>query len=112
MEKRSKIESYVGFAMRAGKCRCGMNSVASLKGAHVLLLCATASANTAKEAAKLAGKFRCKLVLCKGAALETLTHREGCKVAAVTDRSLARAILEHLDEQFTEDQAGEAVTNG
>ena len=107
MEKRSKIESYVGFAMRAGKCRCGMNSVASLKGAHVLLLCATASANTAKEAAKLAGKFRCK-----GAALETLTHREGCKVAAVTDRSLARAILEHLDEQFTEYQAGEAVTNG
>lgn len=61
---------------------------------------------------KLAGKFRCKLVLCKGAALETLTHREGCKVAAVTDRSLARAILEHLDEQFTEYQAGEAVTNG
>lgn len=112
MEKRSKIESYVGFAMRAGKCRCGMNSVASLKVAHVLLLCATASGNTAKEAAKLAGKFRCKLVLCKGAALETLTHREGCKVAAVTDRSLARAILEHLDEQFTEYQAGEAVTNG
>ncbi len=110
--ERSKIETYVGFALRAGKCRCGTNSVATLKRAHVLLLCATASENTAKEAAKLARKLNCRAVLCKGMTLEQLTHRENCKVAAITDRSLANAVLANLDEQFTEYQVGEAVTNG
>lgn len=110
--ERSKIETYVGFALRAGKCRCGTNAVATLKRAYVLLLCASASENTAKEAAKLAKKLNCRAVLCKGMPLERLTHRENCKVAAITDRSLAGAILENLDEQFTEYHAGEAVTNG
>ncbi|PWM70981.1 MAG: hypothetical protein DBX59_09705 [Bacillota bacterium] len=99
---KSKIETYIGFSIKAGKFKCGANAAATLKRAELLVLCHTAAKNSAEECVKLARKFRCKIVLSKVKTVEELTGKEHCKILAITDGSLAKAILERLDDEFTE----------
>ncbi len=99
---RSKIETYIGFSIKAGKFKCGANAAATLKSAALLVLCHTAAKNSVEECVKLAKKFRCRIVLSKGKTVEELTGKEQCKILAITDGSLAQAILGRLDDEFTE----------
>lgn len=99
---RSKIETYIGFAIKAGRYKCGANAAATLKRAELLVLCHTAAKNSVEECVKLAKRFRCKIVLSRAKTVEELTNKEHCKILAITDGSLAKAILERLDDEFTE----------
>lgn len=94
----SKIESYLGFALRAGKLTLGLNAAEMVKkGVYCLLLDEGAAKNSQKEARKLRVRFDCPLIIVKD--LSALVKREGCKVAAVKDSSLAGAILREANEQ-------------
>lgn len=99
---RSKVESYVGFAIRAGKYRCGVGAVSTLKKANLLILCATAAKNTRDEAVKLAKKFHCPMILSDKYTVESLSGKENCKLMAITDASLAKAIRDNTEEGFSE----------
>lgn len=99
-EKRSKVETFVGFALRKRALITGANSVRTLKKAKLLLLCATAAENTRSDALGLALKWRCPLVECK-ISLEDITGKANCKIAAMTDKDLANAVLNNLDENFS-----------
>ena len=101
MEAKSKVETFIGFTLRSGKCRLGVNAIKTLKKVELLLLCSTASENTVKDAVKLAKRFRTKLIVSKTTPIEILTGKEHCKLMAVTDLSLAKAIIGALDENFT-----------
>ena len=65
-------------------------------------MCDSVSDNGRKEAQKLARKLRVKIVVSKTIKLEDLTGKENCKLMAVTDKALATAIMDNLDENFTE----------
>ena len=69
-----------------------------------MMLCSSASDNTKKDAVSLAKKYRSALVLSKAYTIEELVNKENCKVAAVCDESLAKAIINSIkqekDEQF------------
>ena len=94
----AKIESYLGFALRAGKVTLGLNSIEALKkGVYCMLLDAGAQKNSQKQARKLRERLRCPLVIVED--LGTLVKREGCKVVAVRDQSLAGAIVHEAGEQ-------------
>ena len=100
--QRSKSETYVGFCVRAGKLTCGFDAVSHLhKEVYLLLLCGTASENARREAYKLKNKLGCELLLATGKTLEGITGRANCKLAAVRDRELAKAILSAEDDIFT-----------
>ncbi len=99
---RSKVETFIGFAIRAGKFRLGTNAIATLKKAELLIMCDSISENGRKEAQKLARKLRVKILVSKAIKLEDLTGKEKCKLMAVTDKALATAIIDNLDENFTE----------
>ena len=93
-----KIESYLGFALRAGKVTLGLNSVETLnKGVFCMLLDEDAQKNSQKQARKLREKLACPLIVIKD--LGALVKREGIKVAAVKDFSLAGAILSEAEKQ-------------
>ena len=92
MEK-SKCETFIGFAIRAKKCKIGTNACATLKRAKIMLVCFSASENTLKEAEKLAHKFQCPLYKTKTKTLAEFTHKENAKVMAVTDAALSQAII-------------------
>ena len=98
---KTKAETLVGFAIRANKCRFGVNSIASLKRAELLIVCLTASDNTKKEALKLSKKLSAKLYV-SVKPLEEITYKENCKLIAVTDKNFAEPITEFSEGSFTE----------
>lgn len=105
--QRSKVESYIGFCRKAGKLTCGANAIeVQKKGVFLLLLCESASDNAKKNAAKLAERFGCELLMTVGRALETFVGRENCKLAAVRDAGLAKAILASADGVFIKYSGG------
>ena len=100
MEKRAKAESYLGFCLRARKITLGTGATDCLKnGVHLIIVCSTASENCFKLAKKFAKRHSCPLMVCKSG-LENAVHRPGCKIAAITDRELAQAVISSADENF------------
>lgn len=95
-----KVETYLGFCLRARKITLGTGSIDTLKsGVSLIVVCSTASDNAFKLAQKYAARHACPLVICK-CGLENVLHREGCKMAAVRDERLAEAILKNLDGDY------------
>lgn len=89
----SKMTTYLGFCIRAGKISLGLDRATALKRAELMLWDGTLSENSKEKAVKLQQKFGCKAIVCEGTELAVLLHRPGCKLAAVTDKNLAEAIL-------------------
>lgn len=86
----------------------GSNSVATLRKAHLIILCDSASEGTKKTALSYATKFHCPLMITK-IPLEDLTYKENCKIVAVTDKNLAKAIIEHQDDNFSISSGGNGL---
>ena len=102
MEKKSKIFTYLGFAIKAGKLKTGLNTIETVKkGAYLVLVCKTASENTAKEGVRAAERFRCPAMQTVKQTLGELTNVPNLKIAAVTDKNLAAAITDNQDENFS-----------
>ena len=102
MENRSKFLTFIGFSIKARKIRCGVNAIATLKGGvKLLIVCSTASENTKKDAVKLSKKFNAKLYELSGYVLENVVYKEKCKLVAVTDTGLAKAIVDNADGHLT-----------
>lgn len=104
---KSKVETFIGFAMRTGNFRIGANASATLKRAFIVIVCKSASENTKKDALKLANRFNCPLVETQAKTLEEITHRENAKVMAIADKKLSVAILENLEKDITHENLGE-----
>lgn len=102
MQERSKVESYIGFAMRANKYRCGAHAISTLKQIELLILCHTAENNSQVLVKKLARKFGVKIVVSNKKKIEDICNKEHCKIMAILDKSLSNAILDNLNEDFTE----------
>jgi hypothetical protein len=100
MQAKSKVETFIGFAVRANKYRTGMNSVETLKRANLVLVCSTASENTKKQALKASKKLHAKIYITIKPLAE-LVHKENAKVMAVTDSALAKAIVENAEGELT-----------
>ena len=104
---KSKAESYIGFCIKAGKLTCGFNAVEALKkDVYLLLLCYTTTENGKKSAEKLQKRFGCEMLLFRGKTLEDATGRKGCKLAAVREKNLAKAILSVEDENIRKYSGG------
>ena len=102
MEQKTKAETFVGFAMRTGKFKIGVNAVATMKRAHLMLICRSASENTIKDAIKLAKRLGCKLLFTARRDLSEFTHRDNAKVMAIADKGLASAIIDNSENDFIE----------
>ena len=107
MEKRSKAETFIGFAMRKGEYRFGGNACKSLKRANLIIVCKTAAKNSLDMSLSLARKFNCKRFITKEKTLAELTKKENAKIMAITDKELAKAISENPENDLTECLIGE-----
>lgn len=100
MINKGKAVTFVGFSIRARKCKIGVNACKTLKSAELIILCKTAGEDTKKEAYALKNKFNCELIITNGFTLEEITFKDNAKVMAITDCSLAKGITENLQEDF------------
>ncbi len=102
MITNQKAQTFIGFVMRTGKFRIGVNAIKTVKRAYLLIACGSASENTLAEAKKLAKRLHCKLFKTDGALLEEYTHRENAKLMAIENKELSVALLENMGEDFIE----------
>lgn len=95
-----KVEAYLGFCLRARKIAFGGGTLDTLKkGVYLIIVCSTASENTFKLAIKYKNRFSCPLIICK-TGLENAVRKEGCKIAAIRDCELARAIINNAGGDY------------
>ena len=91
--ENNRLRTFVGFSIKKRAVRIGTNAANTLKRAELLLVCHTASDNAFKEAVKLKKKFHCPMIRTEET-LESLTGKENAKIMAITDKALAKAIIE------------------
>ena len=96
----NKIATFIGFVIRSGKYRSGMNTVQTIKKANLILVCKTASENTKSLAEKVAKRLNCPVMVSTQKPLTDYTFTTNTKVLAVTDKSLAKAIIDNGEEEF------------
>jgi len=95
-----KIEAYLGFALKARKIKLGAGTIDLAKGGvYLVLVCSSASENTFKTAIKFKNRFSCPLMVCK-TRLENAVNKSGCKIAAVCDESLSKAICDNACDEY------------
>lgn len=98
--EQSKVRTYVGFCIRAGKISLGANAIATLKGGvYLLILDGGAAKNSVRLALKFKRRFACPLLICKHG-FSDLVNRPECRIAAIRDKSLAEAILNGGDSGY------------
>ena len=105
--KNNKIFTYVGFARRAGKFKAGLNAIKTVKkDVELLILCHSASPNAIKEAEKLSERFFCPLFKTVTFTVEEMMDKENCKLVAILDAELAKAIISNAGEDLEEISGG------
>ena len=105
--QNKKIFTYVGFSKRAGKLKTGTNAIKTVKkGVYLIIVCKTASANAIKEAEKLSNRFGCPLFITETFTVEELVDKENCKLVAILEPELAKAIILNAGEDLKEFSGG------
>ena len=95
-----KVDTFVGFSIKARKIVLGAGTIDLLKrDVYLVIVCSSASENTKKVALKYKNRFSCPLIICK-IGLENVVHKAGCKIAAIRDINLAKAICDNLDGDY------------
>ena len=90
----SKIETYIGFAIKKGSVVFGCDNIkVSKKRMQVILYTQSLSANSLSVLKDTSVKTGCPLAQIDD--YETLVKRN-CKALAICDKSLAEAIVENL----------------
>lgn len=97
---KSRIETFIGFCIKSGKMTFGSGAVDTLKNnVYLLIVSSDAAKNTQKLAIKFKNRYNCPLLICKSD-FENVVNRDGCKLVAVRDRGLAKAITESIDNNY------------
>lgn len=97
---QSKVRTYIGFCIKARKISLGATAIGTLKGGvHLLIMDANAAKNSQRFALKFKNKFACPLLICKED-LSDVVNKPECKLAAISDKSLADAILNSGDINY------------
>lgn len=97
MEK-NKIETYLGFCIRAGKIVFGVDRLEKQKkGVYLIIVDGGVGKNSLKPALLAKTRLRCPMITSENGVLGETLHRPAVKVAAITDEHLATAILSVVD---------------
>lgn len=99
---KDKIETYIGFSVKSRKVVIGLDSIEkSKKKIYCILMCITVSENTEKEVLKLAQKYNLPLIKTIGKKLCEIAFIDNLKVLALTDKELAKAVVNNLTKEYS-----------
>lgn len=102
MEK-DKIESLLGFAVKAGKVLYGADNLQTTRTrVHAIFLCKTASDNTKQKVRESANGKHIPVIVAEKE-LQYVVSRMNCKVLGITDKQMAQAMLARLNESYHTD---------
>lgn len=100
MEK-NKVDSFIGFAIKARDIVFGLYSIENYKKKiHLLIMCESAKKNTIKSALNFKEKFEVPLITTKDILLDDVVFKKDCKLIAITNKNLADAIMNNLNNNY------------
>ena len=95
----SKIKTYLGFSIKSKQIVIGYNNLEKLKkGAYLIIMENSIGESTYKKVIKISQRLNCQVLTC-----DNLFEYLGktCKIVALTNQSLASAIITNADQNFT-----------
>ncbi len=96
---KSKIETYLGFCVRAGKITFGVDRIEKLKKSALLIADGGVGKNSFKPTLLVKERLGCPLLVTDEGVLGQYLHRPAVKVVAINDEHLAKAILSVVDSE-------------
>ena len=91
--ERSKLQSYLGFCVRARKIVFGVDNIEKERKGVYLLLCDEALGESSfKTMRKAQENLACPLLIAEKEVLGAALYRPAVKAAAIKDKHLAKAI--------------------
>ena len=97
---KSKVETYLGFCVRAGKVVYGVDNVEKAKkGVFLLLVDEALGPNSLKIVKNVQEKLDCPLLIVEQGVLSEFLHRPAVKTVAIKEKNLAAAILSAIAEE-------------
>ena len=98
---KDKIETYIGFCIKGRKAVIGINALETYKKKlYCIFVCNTLTENSTNQVKKINGKFNVPIIKVCGKTLEKVSFLQGCKVLALTDIELSKAVMENLNENY------------
>lgn len=95
--EKSKIETYLGFCVRARKIVYGVDEVEKQrKGVYLLIFDGTLGQNSLKVMRKAQETLDCPLIKSEAGVLGERLHRLGVKAVAIKDKNLAEALVNSI----------------
>lgn len=95
----AKIETMIGFAIKANKIIYGAERIYSNKKARLIIICHTLADNSKKKL--LEKRLQNQQIILSKILLEDIVYKTNCKAIAITDISFSKIILESVNEKFT-----------
>ena len=96
---KSKIQTYLGFCVRARKIVYGTDEIETQKKSVFLIVFdETLSENSLKNLYKTSERLGCPVIKAKKDALANALFKPAVKAVAVKDKNLANAICDCLEE--------------
>ena len=97
---KSKLETYLGFCVRARKLAYGTDDIAAQKRGVKLIVCDEAlSENALKKMGKEAERFACPLLIAEEETLGAYLYKPAVKAVGVKDEHLAAAIVNAVENE-------------
>lgn len=98
----NKIQTYLGFCIRAGKLVYGTDNIEKQKKGVKLIVCDKALAeNALGKMGRESKRFSCPLLLTPKNTLGALLHRPAVKAVGIKDEHLAAAIKTAAEHEPT-----------
>lgn len=98
--KPEKIESLLGFAVKAGKVLYGIDAIENLRSRVYLILYGyDLGENTLNKLISVA-QYRKVPLIRTGKPMNELVFREGVKIVGISDRQMAKAMKKYVNENF------------
>ena len=96
-----KIESILGFAVRAGKIIYGFDNIELLrKKRYLIILDNSVSQRLQRHCTEFAKSRHLPLLLIKHKKIEDVVHKFKCKVIAITDKQMSQAIMQYINGNY------------
>lgn len=91
-----QLQSYIGFAIRAGKVVWGADNCLRSKHLYAVLAVDTINRTSRNELERLCDGRRVPLVWCDEELLTACVHKQNCKCIGLTDPNLAQAAVNNI----------------
>ena len=98
---KDKIETYIGFCIKSRKIIIGVDALGtSRKKVYCILICNTLSENSLNSVKKIGIKLGVPVIKVLNKSLEEISFIKACRVLALTDKELAKAVMENLNSDY------------